>query len=411
MQNQKESLNITNGKNIGVVLLLIGGILVGSLVSPWLSMKFKWTTTSNLTAGTIRFKSNGLGLAIFEGDIFVKSRDGSTESIDTTFFASKLLPIQLAIGISIIGLTVVNLVMAASMLYKPITKLLPRQVKEIIENHWDTFVFGEGVTLLAFVSLFTAFYFRIPLNMALDTPSHYPGSFNDLLDLYKGTYSFFSWTLNTLNISNITRSRNLNPGLGIYLSFIAGLACIYLWFINFIKEKKQWPPVWQKRAMFLPLLMSLAFMPIGIKYSNTGASTMPLIAAPVLNHLGGILYTVLIGIFIFLVYRTATEEKKLDALTKKLYTIEGTLSEKEYDRIMTTMTRHRETASKYRKLLVPLLIGVFVLVTLILGDLVNLYMTFVGETPKSNWLAHTPYDWILLLSPLVNIFLFLMFRR
>lgn len=411
MPNQKKLSNGNNGKFIGVVLLLIGGLLIGSLVSPWLSMKFKWSTTSNLTAGNIRFKSNGLGVAVFEGDLFVKSRDGSAGTINTTFFASKFLPIQLGMGITIIGITVLNLVMAGSMFYTPIKSLIPNKVKGVIEDHWDTLVLIEGLIILAFVSLFTAFYFRIPINISSDTPSNFPGSFTDLLDVYKGTFTFYSWALNTLNISNVTRVRNLNPGLGIYLSFVAGLALIYLWFINFIREKKEWPSIWQRRAIFLPLLMSLAFMPIGIKYSQNSASTLPLIVAPVLNHLGGIVYTFLVGIFIFLVYRTATEERELDKLTGRLYTKEGEISEEEYKRITSIMDEHRRTASKYRKILVPLLIGVFVLVALILGDLANLYMTFVGETPKSNWLAHTPFDWILLLSPLINIFLFLMFRR
>lgn len=410
MTNPNDLLDLKKKELVGIIFLFISVTLIGSLLTPWLSMKYKWSTTSNLTEGTVRFKSTGWGLAIFEGDLFVKSRNGAA-GIDTTFFTSKILPIQLGIGLLIISFTALNFLIAMSFLYKPIGKSIPNSVKERINDQWDRFVLIEGLTLTAMVSLFTTFYFHIPINISSATPAHYPGSFTDLLDVYKGTYGFYSWTLNTLNISSLTRTRNLNPGLGIYLAYIGGLASIYLWFINFIREKKDWPLVWQRRAIFLPVLVSLAFMPIAIKYSSDTASTFPLIASPVLNNLGGIIYMFLIGVFTFLVYQTATEEKHVDSLTGRLYTEGDTLSEEEYNRITSKMQEHRETASMYRKVLIPLLIGVSILVALILGDLATIFMSFVGQTPKGNWLAHTPFDWLLLLTPLINIFLFLMFRR
>lgn len=398
---------------IGLSLVVVTLLLITGLFLPWISMNFQWSSSSALTEGDIQFHSNGLGSAYFQGYFFYGNRsDPSNPLINQTVEKSSMIPFQLGIGASIIGFILLNTVMAASFIFQSFTQqIFPKQIQDVLKEKWDTILLIEGIIILAFVSLFSTVFFDIPIHLTANTPTHFPNTSNTLLDLYKYTYNFFDWATTTLNVSNATWSRNVEPGMGTYITFLAGIILVYIWFINYIRVKKDWPIVWQKRSILLPLMLIMAFMPVARQYSKTQAITVPFLLAPVLNRLAGILYTVLIVAAVYITYQTAMEEKSIDKLTQKLYTIEGDLTDKEFDRITNNINAHRERASTLRKILFPLMISIFSLIVLVFWEFARIYRTFVGEVPGASWLAHTPIDWPLVFAPLFTIMLMILYRR
>lgn len=390
-------------------LLIVSAILLGSLGVPWLQMGFSWSTTSNYTEAHLRFDVNGLGWGTFSGEYSVFNSTGENW-VNDTIQSSTYVPVQ-GVGGTIVGIiAVLNIVMAISFLSNRAKQTMPEIFTKTIKNRWSMIILIEGVTLLAIVSLFSTFYFDIPFQLHSSlSAGGFPSTLNNLLNLYANTYSLFSWTKDLAKVSNPTWNRTLHPGLGMYFTFVSSLALLYIWYL-YKTAKNKWPEVWRRRCIMIPLMIAVAFMPIARKYSQTSASTVPLLFSPFLFHVGGILYLGLVVGLAFLSYRSANIEKKINELVGDLYTAED-LTEEEFNAKRTQVDQYTKKVSKYRTALVPILVGILFVVVLVMFDFSMLFQSYVGETLGAKYLIHTPTDWILLLSPMFTVVLIAVFRQ
>lgn len=393
-----------------VALLIASSFLLSGLLLPWLSMEFKWSTTSEIIEGDVSFQANGLGMANFDAYLYCYNMSANQIVVDSKISVSTVIPSQMGVGTLIVVMIILNSIMGGSFLYDKFKRLLPRVLQKQVETRWSTIVFIEGLTILAIVTTFSTFYFYVPFDITAHTPEHFLGNASNLLGIYRNTYNFFKWARDAFRAS-AAWDRNLNPGIGMYLTLIGGGILIYLWFINFI-QKNEWPKVWQKRGILLPLMVLLAFMPVARKYSKTSATTLPFLFSPVLSHAGGISYLVLVGLLTYVIRKATLAEQKIDELVKKIYTTaEDEFTEESFHNIRTQLEKYRTLSAKYRRYVVPILLAILLVVILTFSDIMSMYKTFVGEIPEANWLVHTPTDWLLFFSPVVTIILTSIFRH
>lgn len=226
----------------------------------------------------------------------------------------------------------------------------------------------------------------------------------------RNTYSFYSWSKESYRVSKCTWHRDLSPGMGRLTSLFGIIGLFYLWFVDFIRNRVEWPVVWQKRGILISIMLISVFLPIARQYSKTPASTLPLLA-PVIYSLGGAIYLILVGSFTILLHKTAITDQKVNRVTKEIYTKdEKELTEDEFQKLTEQLDQYRAKSQLFRKLLIPLLIAVTIIIILVFYDLSMIYKSFVGEVAGAQWLENTIIDWFILFSPLTTIILFASFR-
>lgn len=389
--------------------LILSTVLLTGLALPWLQMDFSWSTTSNLTRGELHFDTNGLGIGNFFANFSYKDKQ-TDQMMNYVLRSTTYVPLQITSGIVIGLIAALNIVMASSFLNTRVKQILPAGLTNFLENRWGLIILIESGVLLAIVSLFTTFYFYFPFTLSTKSPiGEFPKTINSLLELYANTFSLFTWMRSVTQASNPSWSRTLTPGLGLYFTFFGSLGLLYIWYLYYT-SKKNWPEVWQRRSLLMPLMIAIAFMPIARKYSKVSASTLPLLLSPFLNHVGGILYLGLVGGLTFLFYRSAKLESNVNRIVGKLYAMEN-LTEEEFLAKRSQVDAYRNKVALYRKLLVPILIGILVVVGLMMYDFAMFYQSYVGETLGAEYITHTPTDWGLIFSPLITIVLIAVFRQ
>lgn len=386
-------------KKLTGAALIFSGILIGSLFLPWLTMDFRWSP-SPLMHGRVSFHSNGLGVGDFSYDIYYKNQTDQTEH-RFQGNTSTFIPIQFVGGLLILGVVILNFLMAGNFLSDKIRGKLPTVLRDNLDAHWSHMLLIGGMIVVGVFASTASFYFRIPISLKANTPQNFQGNAKNLLALYRHTFEYQSWLKDELVIPKTARTISLMPGMGMYLSLLGGGGLIYLWFINFIL-KEDWPTIWKKRGIFAPLMIILAFTPIAVQYSKKMARTIPLLFSPVLSHVGGGTYLILAGAFFFLLRKSALAEKKVNNVVKKLYAKEE-LTKSEFQELKGRLNRYNNKVVKFRKLLWILIIVIVVVVSLIFKDLMSTYKSFVGEVLKAKRLVHTPTDWFLLFTPFATM--------
>lgn len=405
--------NLDQKKFEGIALIVISGVLLASLLGPWISMDFTWSSTSEIIKGNIQFTSNGLGMGHFQGSFFVNDPANEGTEINSTVSSFNIVPPLLGIGIVHIIVSLINLFIAAVFLFKNFKTIVPKTILKTIEKRWSLIIFIEGIMIISLFALFSTFYYSLPIDITINqAPSQFQQTASTLQNLYQNTYEFFIWSKQTFHVGKINWYRDLTPGIGSIFSFIGGMGLIYIWYLNFIDTKLEWPDVWQKRSLLLPIMFVAAFLPVARQYSELEALTIPLLLSPALSQLGGVIYLGLVLGLFFVVYKVASVENRIDTIVSEIYTRgEETFSEAEFEKLLNNLNQFRSKASKLRKIFFPLVVVILVVIMVVFYDLARLYMTYVGDTIGAQWLEHTFIDWVLLFTPFATIVLSVLYRK
>lgn len=407
--NQQVSRRITSLALLVASILLIAGVFL-----PWASINFSWLSTGG-NRGDLHYSLNGIGIGQGYADIYYKN---STYNYTVNTNWQSFLPQVTPLGVLLIGVAIFNIFLAFIYLDEKTRKVLPNVLIKKLTNYYEKLILLEGILSFGVTVVFILFYFRTPVVIPFNTvmepgigsnPAHFQTSHFSLFDFYTHVFNYFSWILESSGASKMVLNRSLGPGLGLYLTWLGTTIILYAWYVTFTK-KENWPEIWKKRGIVAPLLLMLAFLPVMKIVSTSGAEMPPLLLSPLFYNLGGGLYLILTLAFVYFLRKSALLDRNLNEASSKLYATEEIHAE-QLQKLVNKVEQLREKSGAYRRYTGMLNIAILLTVEVIVASIVGYYITFTGETTFGfKIMVHTFWNWVLLLSPIGNTMLFILYR-
>ncbi len=397
-----------------LALLVASVLLIAGVFLPWVSISFSWLSTGG-NRGNIHYSLNGIGFGQGSADIYYKNMTYNYVVNESWHnFSPQVSPF----GVALIGVAIFNIFLALAYLDKKTQKVIPTLVKKKIKHYYSKLLLLEGVLSLGLTLIYTLFYFQAPVTVPFykvnqpgiaGNPSHFQTSQFSLYEFYTHVFNYFSWILESSGSSKMVLNRSLGPGIGLYLTWFAIMLIIYTWYFDLI-QKEDWPDIWRIRGVVAPLLGTLAFLPVMKIVSRTKGTIPSLLFSPLLHNFGGILYFLLTLGFFYFLRKSALTGKDLNKFTSRLYSRED-LSTEELEELIQKVERLRDKSEVYKKYTGLFNVAILLTVGVIIASLIGYYITFIGEQAFGfKMMVNTFWNWILLLSPIVNTTLFILYR-
>lgn len=407
------------GRNTGVALCIASGILIVSALLPWISATFSWTGTGlGGQSGEISYRVNGLGFGTGSADINYQENATYGYNVSTSWNTSPRENLEiLPLGGTLIVLGIFNLVFAMNFIDERTRKLVPRKLREFMENRHTQILLAEGVLASLVPFVFSIFYFQMPVKTPLHTitklglggsKARFTSSEITFFEFYRNSFKYFS-LLNSRAASSMVINRDLAPGMGYFLAWFGGLLLIYTWFMNLI-QKEGWPQVWRRRTLLFPLMIMLAFLPLVVLVSKSEGVMPPLLLSRFYHHAIGPIYLILTVLFFYLSRKTALLERNLSEKTRDLYAKEE-LKGEELEEELNKITDMRTRSGKWRVYIGLIALAILIAVGAIIASILGFYMGFLGLGQEIKLMNHTIWNWLLLICPIGTLVLIAVYHR
>lgn len=407
------------GENIrrftGIGLLIASVIIFIGIFLPWISLSISWEFSPG-SHGEVTYRMNGLGLG--QGTASIHFENG-TYSYTIKKNWDSFSPILLPFGGALFGVIIVNSITSMYFLSKKTRLTLPKGFREHVGDHTSRILLLEGISTLLVPFVFSLSFFHVPVESPLSSVNKpgiggkapaFQSSSPSLFGFYRSIMTYFYWVTNSYDYYTRSLQRSLQPGIGFFLVWIAGILTIYVWYINLIL-REEWPNVWQKRSILLPLMIILAFTPIFEIVSKTSGSLPPLVLSGVWYHTAGPLYLLLTLVLTYLSRKTALIERELNKKTGEFYT-EEKLNTGETETLLETIESKKEKTRENRKIIGVLNFLILLLVAAIIGSIMVQYVKYIREIGGGfRMMSHTIWNWPFVFAPVINCLLLLIYVR
>lgn len=418
------------GRKSGVALFIASIFLIAAVFLPWVSFGFSWSSTAGERGG-INYSVNGLGFADGFADI-VYNRT-SYYHVKESF--GGFIPQVTPFGVSVLAIAVFNILFAMNYIDPRTRELLPKVLRNQFDQHHSRIMLME--ILIPFIALvtFTLYYFNIPVKNTLyklnklglgGENAQFNSGNPSLFEFYRNVWNY----VDLVSTSNWSITRNLTPGMGYLLAWIGVFFISYTWYVN-LYQREDWPQVWRKRTILSPLLILLAFLPVTIILTRSGGLLPPLLLAGYKGFLSGYivyfgpLYFILTVAFFYFSRETALIEKNVSEKVRELYAkeeIEKETLEERLDEINVL----RGKSDRWRLIIGILSFLIFLIAEGVTASLLGNYIqgpaytegasfSWAGQMIKGaasmELMAHTLWNWLLLICPIGTIILIILYHR
>ncbi|NIQ06970.1 MAG: hypothetical protein GWO20_14950 [Candidatus Korarchaeota archaeon] len=387
--------NQATNRKLAIPLAILSGILLVSLFLPWGIGEFEYSSTGGAVAGDLSFSFNGFGEGTFDFYLF---RNASYDKEGGTTF-SVSLPRNLSV-LSIV-LILINVLIILAYASKKTRALLPTQIRTIVEKFWPLILLLEGLLLISGFILFSTSFFDILIPIPDAIAGQLGAGAKPISRIYQVITMYHGELKTELRITQLPLHSTLRIGIGGYLLLFAGMGFLYIYYLYRIRVKEDWPDVWQKGGILLPLMILGAFFPILRQVSDDTGRMVILLDVSTLYGYGGILYLALAIALFFLIRSAALLEKKMDKIQQDIYA----LKETEEKKITEKLDQLKEQRSKDSLLRTGIFLTLFALIAvtaLIMYGIVQEYQTFMSV--RNNPVMHsTLLAPILLFSPFATL--------